>query len=105
MPSMVEMDVVSATSEAVTLVKTMVLCLVDDPDKVAVNAEVYADRPEETTIHVNSSPFDTGKLVGKQGRTVRSMRTILSGHSARVRHRFALNIIETDRTANNANRS
>ena len=98
MPSTIEpkMDVSIATVEAVNLIKTIVLGLVDHPAQVEVFSEVEPHN-NSTVIHVNSDPKDTGKLVGKQGRTVRSIRTILSGNSMRVGYRFSLDIIETDR--------
>jgi predicted RNA-binding protein YlqC (UPF0109 family) len=88
-------DVRVAVNEALALVTMIVLALVDNPAQVKVHAETSG--PEKSVIHVVSSPLDTGKLVGKQGRTVRAMRTILSGHSMRVRHRFEINIVETGR--------
>jgi len=90
------MDTKTTTNEALALVTMMVLALVDHPGEIKIHAD--APTPEQiTTIHVKSSPLDTGKLVGKQGRTARSMRTILSGHSMRTKHRFLLNIVETER--------
>lgn len=89
------MDAGTATNEALTLVTAMVLSLVDNPTQV----EIYAEPgPDHTIIHVSTHVSDTGKVVGKLGRTARSMRTILTGHSVRVGHRFMLNIIETDRS-------
>jgi predicted RNA-binding protein YlqC (UPF0109 family) len=40
------------------------------------------------------APNDIGKVIGKQGRTARSMRTILSAASMKLKHRFALDIVE-----------
>jgi predicted RNA-binding protein YlqC (UPF0109 family) len=90
------MDTETAINEALALVAAMVFALVDHPAKVKISAE----HGEATTIHVTTDPLDTGKLVGKQGRNVRSMRTILYGNSMRVHHRFNLNIVETERIGN-----
>ena len=42
---------------------------------------------------------DVGKVIGKQGRTARSMRTILSAASMKLKHRFSLDIVEEDPAA------
>jgi predicted RNA-binding protein YlqC (UPF0109 family) len=81
-----------ATTETLLLMRSIVLSLVDHPHDVRITAE---PGDESTMIRVSTNPLDTGKLVGKQGRTARSIRTILSGHSMRVKHRFALDIIES----------
>jgi predicted RNA-binding protein YlqC (UPF0109 family) len=39
---------------------------------------------------------DIGKVIGKQGRTARSLRTILAAASMKVRHRFSLDIVEEE---------
>jgi predicted RNA-binding protein YlqC (UPF0109 family) len=42
------------------------------------------------------APQDVGKVIGKQGRTARSMRTILGAVSTKQHHRYALDILEED---------
>lgn len=82
----------TAINEALTLVRIIVLSLVDHPKDV----EITAQRNElQTMICIKTNPLDTGKIVGKMGRTARSIRTILAGHSMRVKHRFALDIEES----------
>ncbi len=80
-----------AIVEALTLIQVMVLALVDDQKSVVVTGEA-------TTIgfriDVQANPVDIGKIIGKQGRTARSIRTILQGHSMRTKQAFSLNIIE-----------
>ena len=73
------------------LVTEIALALVDDPDSVVVEAIAEGDA---TVIRLRVSPTDVGKVIGKQGRTARSMRTILSAASMKLKHRFSLDIVE-----------
>jgi uncharacterized protein len=73
------------------LVTEIALALVDDPDSVVVEAIAEGD---STVIRLRVSPSDVGKVIGKQGRTARSMRTILSAASMKLKHRFSLDIVE-----------
>jgi predicted RNA-binding protein YlqC (UPF0109 family) len=73
------------------LVTEIALALVDDPDSVVVEAIAEGDC---TVIRLRVSPSDVGKVIGKQGRTARSMRTILSAASMKLKHRFSLDIVE-----------
>jgi predicted RNA-binding protein YlqC (UPF0109 family) len=75
------------------LIFEIVQALVDIPD--AVSVEVIEDR-ESTVLRVRVAPQDIGKVIGKQGRTARSLRTILGAASMKLRHRFSLDIIEDD---------
>ncbi len=47
-----------------------------------------------TTFTVTTDTRDTGKLIGKQGRTAKSIRTILSAIGAAEGHRYALDIVQ-----------
>jgi predicted RNA-binding protein YlqC (UPF0109 family) len=75
------------------LVMEIVQALVDDPD--AVSVDVIEDG-DVTVLSVCVSPSDIGKVIGKQGRTARSLRTILGAASMKLHHRFALDIVEDD---------
>ena len=75
------------------LILEIVQALVDQPDGVSV--ELIEDR-EATILQVRVAPQDIGKVIGKQGRTARSLRTILGAASMKLRHRFALDIIEDE---------
>jgi uncharacterized protein len=77
------------------LVKGIACALVDSPDKVQVESIQDGDG---TLLRLRVAPSDVGKVIGKQGRTARSMRTILSAASMKMKHRFALDIIEDDTT-------
>ncbi len=65
--------------------------LVDDPDSVEVNV-VEEDRA--VVLELTVAPDDLGKVIGKEGRTARAMRTLLSATSARLRKRAILDILE-----------
>jgi len=75
------------------LIFEIVQALVDIPD--AVSVEVIEDR-ESTVLRVRVAPQDIGKVIGKQGRTARSLRTILGAASMKLHHRFSLDILEDD---------
>jgi len=71
----------------------IVQALVDQPDGVSV--ELIEDR-DATILRVRVAPQDIGKVIGKQGRTARSLRTILGAASMKLHHRFSLDILEDD---------
>jgi predicted RNA-binding protein YlqC (UPF0109 family) len=73
------------------LVYEIACALVDHPENVSV--EAFADG-EATVLRLRVAPSDVGKVIGKQGRTARSLRTILSAASMKQRHRFSLDIVE-----------
>ena len=78
-------------SEIRTLVIEIAQALVDDP--AAVNVEVILDQ-DTAVLRLEVAPADVGKVIGKQGRTARSMRTILSAVSMKLHHRYTLDILE-----------
>ncbi len=73
------------------LIEYVAKALVDFPDKVEV-AEVVGENT--TVIELKVAKEDLGKIIGKQGRTARSIRTILNGASTKLRKRTVLEIIE-----------
>jgi uncharacterized protein len=75
------------------LVMEIARALVDDPERVEVEAVA---RDENTVLRLRVAPTDVGKVIGKQGRTARSMRTILGAVSMKLRHRYTLDILEED---------
>lgn len=75
----------------VSLVENMARALVDSPDEVSVKAAAEQD---QTAILLTVAAADLGKVIGKQGRTARSMRTILGAASMKAHHRFSLDIQE-----------
>jgi len=75
------------------LVREIARALVDDPDAVEVES---VGRDENTILKLRVAPQDVGKVIGKQGRTARSVRTILGAVSMKVHHRYTLDILEED---------
>ncbi|MBW1940484.1 MAG: KH domain-containing protein [Deltaproteobacteria bacterium] len=73
------------------LIKYIAQALVDDPEKVEVS-EVEGN--QTSVLELKVAKEDLGKVIGKQGRTARAMRTILSAASAKVKKRTVLEIIE-----------
>ena len=73
------------------LVDFMARSLVDQPDKVSVN-EVMGE--QTTVVELSVAKEDLGKVIGKQGRTARSMRTILNAASTKLHKRSVLEIVE-----------
>jgi predicted RNA-binding protein YlqC (UPF0109 family) len=73
------------------LVKYIAQALVDYPDQVSVN-EVVGN--QTSVLELKVAKDDLGKIIGKQGRTARAMRTILSAASAKIKKRTVLEIIE-----------
>jgi len=65
--------------------------LVDNPDEVVVS-EVGGE--QTTILELRVAQEDLGKVIGKQGRTARAIRTILSAAGMKLRKRFHLEIIE-----------
>ena len=82
-----------STERMKQLVFEIVQALVDEPN--AVSVEVIEDH-ESTILRVRVAPPDIGKVIGKQGRTARSLRTILGAASMKLHHRFSLDILEED---------
>lgn len=73
------------------LVKYIAQALVDNPDAVTVS-EIEGN--QTSVLELKVAKEDLGKVIGKQGRTARAMRTILSAASAKVKKRTVLEIIE-----------
>jgi len=71
--------------------KYMAEMLVDLPDQVSVN-EIVGENT--TVIELKVAKEDLGKIIGKQGRTARAVRTILNGASTKLRKRTVLEIVE-----------
>ena len=73
------------------LIKYMAEALVDKPDMVSVS-EIIGE--QTSVIELRVAKEDLGKVIGKQGRTAKAMRTILSAASTKIRKRTDLEIIE-----------
>jgi uncharacterized protein len=73
------------------LIMQIAQALVDQPDKVQVN-EISGN--QTSVLELKVAKDDLGKVIGKQGRTARSIRTILSAASTKLKKRAVLEIIE-----------
>jgi hypothetical protein len=73
------------------LITYIAQALVDNPEKVSVS-EIEGN--QTSVLELKVAKEDLGKVIGKQGRTARAMRTILSAASAKIKKRTVLEIIE-----------
>ncbi|MGQ9652985.1 MAG: KH domain-containing protein [Thermodesulfobacteriota bacterium] len=73
------------------LVKYIAQALVDYPNEVEVSE---IEGSTTSVIELKVAKEDLGKVIGKQGRTARAMRTILSAASTKIKKRSVLEIIE-----------
>jgi predicted RNA-binding protein YlqC (UPF0109 family) len=78
-------------SELKDLIEKISRALVDIPDKVMVN-EILGE--QTTVIELKVDKSDLGKVIGKQGRTARALRTILNAASTKLKKRSVLEIVE-----------
>jgi predicted RNA-binding protein YlqC (UPF0109 family) len=78
------------------LVTQIARALVDIPADVKVEE---VEKEESTALRLRVAPTDVGKVIGKQGRTARSIRTILGAVSMKHHHRYTLDILEEDKHA------
>jgi predicted RNA-binding protein YlqC (UPF0109 family) len=65
--------------------------LVDEPDAVRVETEELADT---TVLRLHVAPDDVGKVIGRQGRIARALRTVVRASGARSHRRYVLEIVD-----------
>jgi predicted RNA-binding protein YlqC (UPF0109 family) len=65
--------------------------LVDEPDEVRVET---VERDDAIVLRLHVAPDDVGKVIGRQGRIVRALRTVVRAGSARADRRLVLEIAE-----------
>ena len=73
------------------LIEDIAKALVDNPEEVSVCA---IEGEQTTVLELRVAQADLGKVIGKQGRTARSIRTILSAAGMKLKKRFTLEILE-----------
>ena len=73
------------------LIEMIAKALVDSPDHVVVRA---IEGEQSTVLELRVAQTDLGKVIGKQGRTARSIRTILGAAGMKLKRRFTLEILE-----------
>jgi predicted RNA-binding protein YlqC (UPF0109 family) len=73
------------------LIEDIAKSLVDVPEEVVVTS---VDGEQVTVLELKVAPGDLGKVIGKQGRTARSIRTILGAAGMKLNRRYTLEILE-----------
>lgn len=73
------------------LIEAIAKALVDYPDQVSVRS---VEGEQVTVLELRVHPSDLGKVIGKQGRTARSIRTILNAAGMKLKKRITLEILE-----------
>ncbi|MFZ0635667.1 MAG: KH domain-containing protein [Candidatus Acidiferrales bacterium] len=73
------------------LVEAIAKALVDHSDQVSVKA---IDGEQVTVLELKVHPEDLGKVIGRQGRTAKSIRTILGAAGMKLKKRYTLEILE-----------
>ncbi|MBP1779224.1 MAG: RNA-binding protein domain [candidate division NC10 bacterium] len=73
------------------LVEFVAKALVEQPDEVHVET---VEDPAATTLKLRVAPGDLGRVIGKQGRTARAIRTLLHATAAKAKRRVVLEILE-----------
>jgi len=82
-----------AAGDMRVLVEQIAQALVDTPEQVQVTPVEDGDA---TVLELRVAPSDLGKVIGRQGRTAKSIRTILGAASMKFKKRYLLEIIEDE---------
>ena len=73
------------------MLEALVKSLVDFPDKVSVT-EVPSDK--FTTLELRVDPSDMGKIIGRQGRIIRSIRTLMKAYATKANKKLNVEVVE-----------
>jgi len=73
------------------LVEFVAKSLVDEADAVRIRSH---ERDQSTIIELEVAPNDLGKVIGRQGRTARAIRTLLTAAGQKSRRRYILDILD-----------
>lgn len=92
-PSIDDVDEDAIVDQLSDLIGFIARALVDEPDEVKVEVLEEDDDPA-LIFELTVAPDDLGKVIGRDGRTARAMRTLLAATSARQRRRAVLEIAE-----------
>jgi len=76
------------TPEVRILIEKIAKWIVDAPD------QVFVDHLDDDVLELEVAENDVGKVIGRQGRNVRALRTLLSAAGARARKRYTLEVID-----------
>ena len=74
------------------LIEFLAKSLVDNPDEVTTRT--YERGDQGTVVELEVAPADLGKVIGRQGRTARAIRTLLSAAGQKTRRRYSLDIVD-----------
>jgi uncharacterized protein len=77
-----------STGDVRSLVELVAKSLVDTPE------DVFVEKFDDGVIELEVAETDVGKVIGRQGRTARALRTLLNAAGYRARRRYTLEIIE-----------
>jgi predicted RNA-binding protein YlqC (UPF0109 family) len=83
--------ILSREDDVKELIEAIAKALVDNPEEVQVRT---VEGEQVTVLELKVHPSDLGKVIGKQGRTARSIRTILGAAGMKLKKRFTLEILE-----------
>ena len=73
------------------LIEFLAKALVDNPDEVSVS---HHPRDQQPVLELEVAEADLGKVIGRQGRTARALRTLLSAAGQKSRRRYSLDILD-----------
>src|SRR5437868_15361674 len=90
-PSDKEPRMSEPSGDMLALIAQIARALVDSPDEVSVE---QVEEDEGTVLELTVAPPDLGKVIGRQGRTARAMRTLLGAAGMKLNKRFTLEILE-----------
>jgi uncharacterized protein len=76
------------TSDVRILIEKIAKWIVDAPD------QVFVDHLDDDVLELEVAENDVGKIIGRQGRNVRALRTLLSAAGVRARKRYTLDVID-----------
>jgi hypothetical protein len=75
----------------VQLVEAIAKSLVDDPDSVVVTSE---ENKQTITISLKVAPDDMGKVIGRQGRIARALRTVVRAAATKEKKKVTVEIVQ-----------
>lgn len=79
------------TESVVEMIEVIAKSLVDEPDEVSVQA---VNGSQSCVVELSVHASDLGKVIGRKGRTAKSIRTLLGAVSMKHNHRYTLEILE-----------
>ena len=81
------------TESVVKMIEVIARSLVDEPDEVSVEA---VEGSQSSVLELSVHPSDLGKVIGRKGRTAKSIRTLLGAVGMKYNHRYTLEILEDE---------